>query len=112
MSRRKSFARILGVAVTAALVLPVVLAACPLCKEEIPDNGPGMWRGMYWSILLMVAMPFAMAGTIILLVLRARRRQAAISGARLQAATSGTPVATVSAGRPTATLDTAPRATS
>ena len=104
MSRRKSFARVLGVAVTAALVLPVVLAACPLCKEEIPDNGPGMWRGMYWSILLMVAMPFAIAGTIVVLVLRARRRQAATSGA-----ISGAPVST---GRQAATLDTAPRATS
>ena len=107
MSRRKSFARILGVAMTAALLLPVVLSACPLCKEEVPDNGPGMWRGMYWSILLMVAMPFAVASTIAVLVLRARRRQAASS-----AAISGTPGATVSAGRQAATLGAAPRATS
>jgi hypothetical protein len=32
---------------------------------------------MYWSILLMVAMPFAAAGTMVVLVLRAKRRQAA-----------------------------------
>ena len=60
--------------------LPVVLSACPLCKEAVPDKGPSMWRGMYWSILLMVAMPFAAAGTIAILVLRARRRQTSMSG--------------------------------
>jgi hypothetical protein len=81
MSRPTFAARVLAVAVTAALVVPVMLSACPLCKEEVPDNGPGMWRGMYWSILLMVAMPFAIAGTIVVLVLRARRRQAAPLGA-------------------------------
>jgi hypothetical protein len=36
-----------------------------------------MWRGMYWSILLMVAMPFAMVGTMIFAVIRARRRKEA-----------------------------------
>src|SRR5262245_4296567 len=68
-------ARILVCALLLAVLLPVVLSACPLCKEEVPDNGPGMWRGMYWSILLMVAMPFAVAGTIAIKVVRARRRQ-------------------------------------
>ena len=91
-------------AVVLALVLlvlvPVVLSACPLCKEEVPDNGPGMWRGMYWSILLMVAMPFAMAGTIVVLVLRARRRHAETQGATLDARSQA------------ATLDAAPRLTS
>ena len=74
---------VLRVAVCALLLaalLPVVLSACPLCKEEVSDNGPSMWRGMFWSILLMVTMPFAAAGTIAVLVLRARRRAAA--GAR------------------------------
>jgi hypothetical protein len=89
---RSSFpARVLAIAVTGALLLPVVLSACPLCKEEVPDNSPGMWRGMYWSILLMVAMPFAAAGTIVVLVLRARRRQAATLSAQPQAATLGAP---------------------
>jgi hypothetical protein len=82
MSRPGFPARILSIALTAVLVLPVMLSACPLCKEEIPDNGPGMWRGMYWSILLMVGMPFAMAGTIVLMVLRARRRAATLRAPR------------------------------
>ena len=64
-----------------ALVLPAVASACPLCKEatstaEKPGQ-TGMWRGMYWSILLMVSAPFAMVGTMIVAVRRARRRQLA-----------------------------------
>ena len=65
------------------IVLPALLSACPLCKEAQPSNavaGTDMWRGMYWSILLMVTMPFAAAGTIAILVLRARRRQTSMSG--------------------------------
>jgi len=58
-----------------AALLPVIASACPLCKEENPNAGPGMWRGMFWSILLMVSMPFAAAGTVVTLILRARRRQ-------------------------------------
>ena len=76
--------RFLVCALVLAALLPAFLSACPLCKEQVADNGPSMWRGMYWSILLMVSMPFAAAGTIVLLVLRARRRQATLgpSGAR------------------------------
>lgn len=67
--------RAVAIAALAAVVLTAAAAACPLCKEEVADSGPGMWRGMFWSILLMVSMPFAAAGTVILLVLRAKRRQ-------------------------------------
>ena len=72
--------RVLVWALLLVVLVPVVLSACPLCKEAVPDTGPSMWRGMYWSILLMVAMPFAAAGTIAILVLRARRRQPPMSG--------------------------------
>jgi heme/copper-type cytochrome/quinol oxidase subunit 2 len=78
MNRKK----ILALALLAAVVLPAVLAACPLCKEATPANNSGMWRGMYWSILLMMAMPFAAAATLIAVIRRARRRQAPAQGAR------------------------------
>ena len=74
--------RVLVWALLLVVLVPVVLSACPLCKEAVPDKGPSMWRGMYWSILLMVAMPFAAAGTIAILVLRARRRPGGSAGAR------------------------------
>ena len=60
-----------------ALLVPALSAACPLCKEaasEADQGGASMWRGMYWSILLMVGAPFAMVGTMIIAVRRARRR--------------------------------------
>ena len=62
-----------------ALLAPALAAACPLCKEAASNADQAgqnnMWRGMYWSILLMVAMPFMMVGGMILAVKRARRRQ-------------------------------------
>ncbi len=75
-------ARVVVCALLLAVLLPVVLAACPLCKEDVADQGPSMWRGMFWSILLMVTMPFAVVGTIVLKVLHARRRQGGSPGAR------------------------------
>jgi hypothetical protein len=60
-----------------AVLLPAIAAACPLCKEAASNaDKPGqsdVWRGMYWSILLMVAAPFAMVGAMIVAVRRARR---------------------------------------
>lgn len=73
---------IIALALLAAVVLPAVLAACPLCKEATPVNNSGMWRGMYWSILLMMAMPFAAATAMVVMIRRARRRHTLARGAR------------------------------
>ena len=77
----KTALRVAAVVLLAAVLVPALAAACPLCKDaaSVADK-PGsasMWRGMYWSILLMVAMPFAMVGAMILMVVRARRRREA-----------------------------------
>jgi hypothetical protein len=61
-----------------AAVLPAVAAACPNCTSatsttEKPGQ-TGVWRGMYWSILLMVGAPFAMVSAMIVAVRRARRK--------------------------------------
>ncbi len=60
-----------------AIVLPAAASACPLCKDAASNaDKPGqsdVWRGMYWSILLMVAAPFTMVGALIIAVKRARR---------------------------------------
>jgi hypothetical protein len=68
-------------AVLVAAVLPAVAAACPDCKDaasdaETPGGSANLGRGFYWSILLMVAAPFAVAGGVTLAILRARRRRA------------------------------------
>ena len=61
-----------------AVLLPAVASACPLCKDAASTadkpGQAGVWRGMYWSILLMVSAPFAMVGAMIVAVRRARRR--------------------------------------
>ncbi len=77
----KSAVRVAAVILLFAVLVPALAAACPLCKDAaaVADNGGSnsMWRGMYWSILLMVSMPFAMVGGLILMVVRARRRHEA-----------------------------------
>ncbi|HKD16750.1 MAG TPA: hypothetical protein VKG23_02690 [Thermoanaerobaculia bacterium] len=69
--------RVLAVVLLVAILAPALAAACPLCKEAASNaDQPGksnVWRGMYWSILLMVAMPFTMVGAMIVAVKRARR---------------------------------------
>lgn len=78
----KTALRVAALVLLVAVLVPALAAACPLCKEaaseaDKPGSG-GMWRGMYWSILLMVGMPFAMVGGMIWMVVRARRRREAL----------------------------------
>ena len=72
---------IVAVLLVLAVVLPSVASACPNCvgaasTTEKPGQA-GVWRGMYWSILLMVLAPFAMVVGMIVVVRRAHRRQLA-----------------------------------
>ena len=67
----------LVLALVACVLLPALLSACPLCKEAQPSNavaGTDVWRGMYWSILLMVAVPFGVVTAVIVAIVRARKR--------------------------------------
>lgn len=72
-------ARVAAVLLLAALVLPAALSACPLCKDATPDaESPGgsasLGRGFYYSILLMIAVPWTAVGTVAFLIFRRRRR--------------------------------------
>jgi heme/copper-type cytochrome/quinol oxidase subunit 2 len=72
-------ARAAVVILLAALVLPAALSACPLCKDATPDaQTPGgsasLGRGFYYSILLMIAVPWTAVGTVAFLIFRRRRR--------------------------------------
>ena len=58
--------------IRAVLVVVVLVAggplleACPGCKDALAENDPQqaqMARGYFWSILFMMAMPFALVGT-------------------------------------------------
>ena len=73
----KTAVRVAAVVLLFVVLIPAIVAACPNCKDAISDSDkPGaasVWRGMYWSILLMVSAPFAMVATLIVAVRRARR---------------------------------------
>ena len=74
---------------TAALALAVVLlvvdfaAACPTCKDNLAHDpaSANLARGIYYSILFMISMPFLIFGSLCSYfyweVCRARKRQAA-----------------------------------
>jgi heme/copper-type cytochrome/quinol oxidase subunit 2 len=77
MTFLRRHSKTLVLALAALVVLPALLAACPLCKEAQPSNavaGTDMWRGMYWSILLMIAVPFGVVAAVVVAIVRARRR--------------------------------------
>jgi hypothetical protein len=79
MTMRKPILKVLLIAAVAAVLLPALLSACPLCKDAVPSNavaGTSVWRGMYWSILLMIAVPFSAVATVTIAILRARKKQA------------------------------------
>jgi hypothetical protein len=78
-SRRLLFA-VLALAVLAGILLPAVAAACPSCKDlksdtDYPGGAASLPKGFYYSILLMVSAPFAVAGTFVTRIVLARRRR-------------------------------------
>lgn len=76
--------RVALVLLLAAVLAPAIAGACPNCKDatsdtETPGGSANLGRGFFWSILLMVAAPFTVVGSVAVVILRNRRRQ---SGAR------------------------------
>ena len=66
-------------AVLVILLIPVLLSACPLCKDSKSDadyagGTASLPSGFYYSILLMVAAPFAVVGGLALRIFLARRQ--------------------------------------
>jgi uncharacterized paraquat-inducible protein A len=57
---------LIAAAVVLVLLIASVAAACPTCKDGLAQNDPqgeSLARGYYYSILFMMAMPFAILGT-------------------------------------------------
>ena len=71
-------ARVAAVLVLAVILLPALVSACPLCKDaeaDTPGGTVGFGRGIYYSILLMIAVPWTAVGTVAFLIFRKRRRE-------------------------------------
>ena len=58
--------------------LPTVAWACPACKQLIAEHttqfGSPLGLGFYWSILVLLAIPFVSMATVTGLLIRATRR--------------------------------------
>ena len=77
----RSATRIVLVLVLAAVLVPAVASACPLCKDaksdtDYPGGSASLPKGFYYSILLMVSAPFAVVGGLAARILLARRSAA------------------------------------
>jgi hypothetical protein len=80
-----------------AIALGALLAAadafgCPNCKDGVNTSDPqglNIARGYFYSILLMLAMPFTLAGTFAAYVWREMRRQKRSTQAEAAGAVAG-----------------------
>jgi hypothetical protein len=83
-----SASRLVRLATRHALLLAIVaivvvlasgdLFACPTCKDGVAESDPegmNLARGYFYSILIMLAMPFTLAGSFGAYVWREMRRQ-------------------------------------
>jgi p-aminobenzoyl-glutamate transporter AbgT len=52
-----------------------VASACPSCQAALSADGSDLASGIYYSILFMMSMPFAIAGTFAGLMYRAVKRE-------------------------------------
>jgi len=69
---------ILTVALLAVLLVTADACGCPTCKDSVDTSDPeglNLARGYFYSILLMLAMPFTLAGSFGCYVWREVRRQ-------------------------------------
>ena len=81
------------VAVAILMVIAGDALACPTCKDGVAEADPewvNIARGYFYSILLMLGMPFTLAGTFGVYVWREMRRQ---ERERLRAGSGGAPLA-------------------
>ncbi|HLN93418.1 MAG TPA: hypothetical protein VK389_06120, partial [Thermoanaerobaculia bacterium] len=72
-------ARVAAILVLAAILLPALVSACPLCKDaeaDTPGGTRGFGLGIYYSILLMITVPWTAVGTVAFLIFRRRRERA------------------------------------
>ncbi len=75
----RTAAKVLVVLLVVALVWPAVASACPNCKDavadgEYPGGAASLGHGFYYSILLLIAVPWTAVLTVAFLIYRKQRR--------------------------------------
>jgi hypothetical protein len=69
---------LIGVTTLVVLLVAAEAVGCPNCKDAVNTSDPdglNLARGYFYSILLMLAMPFTLAGSFGCYVWREMRRQ-------------------------------------
>jgi hypothetical protein len=71
---------LVGISALVAWGVTQALAACPLCAENLSKdlygNQPNdLARGFFWSIMLMMALPFTLAGAMAWKLRQAHRKK-------------------------------------
>jgi hypothetical protein len=69
---------LIGVAAVVVVLVAADAFGCPNCKDAVNTSDPdglNLARGYFYSILLMLAMPFTLAGSFGCYVWREMRRQ-------------------------------------
>ena len=77
MPQLKRLARALTVCIGVSLWSVSSVLACPLCKEAVGAAGSGagnLASGFFWSIIAMIALPFALVGVVTYAIISAYRR--------------------------------------
>ena len=72
------YLRLAAVVVTVVALVAADALGCPNCKDAVNTSDPdglNMARGYFYSILLMLAMPFTLVGSFGAYVWREMRRQ-------------------------------------
>jgi len=89
----RTLARLIGPGLAvAALLLAADALGCPNCKDGVNTSDPqglNIARGYFYSILLMLAMPFTLAGSFAAYVWREMRRQKRLAEQPAQGAAVG-----------------------
>ncbi len=76
LSRTVSFVIVPAVCLATALGVANVASACPSCRQALSDGSQGdLARGIYYSILFMMSMPFAIVGTFGFMAYRTVKRE-------------------------------------
>jgi len=82
------------VAATVLLSAASVASACPSCQQALgsdPAQGD-LASGIYYSILFMMTMPFAIVGTFATLAYRAVKREQRRADAQRESSVEGSPL--------------------